>query len=263
MRSESGITTVYRVNARFRGTLREAFAVCVIWLGSPPKTSAAIAALWRLLTDSSGSMHLGMAPHLGHVSNFHRTKRVVVEPMKPLAFEKPADSSKASVLYGHPDRTRLELPVHTGCRPLAKHTAHPVKESSIMKRDTKFKPGVSGNETAKWGPGQSGNPAGKSRGRARFEEAFNEALITQGSAEEAAQLLWQAARGKEPWAIQEVCRRFAPQTQSLHLIQEVHDDKFDYSKFTDAQLQQLDAIFEQAGAEPPSPEDGEGQKNAA
>src|ERR1017187_5748259 len=140
MRSESGITTVYRVNARFRGTLREAFAVCVIWLGSPPKTSAAIAALWRLLTDSSGSMHLGMAPHLGHVSNFHRTKRVVVEPMKPLAFENPADSSKASVLYGHPDRTRLELPVHTGCRPLAKHTAHPVKESSIMKRDTKFKP---------------------------------------------------------------------------------------------------------------------------
>ena len=63
-----------------------------------------------------------------------------------------------------------------------------------MKRDTKFKPGVSGNETARWGPGQSGNPAGKSKGRARFEEAFNEALITQGSAEEAAQLLWQAAR---------------------------------------------------------------------
>jgi hypothetical protein len=41
------------------------------------------------------------------------------------------------------------------------------------------------------GPGRSGNPAGKSKGRARFEEAFNEALITQGSSEEAAQLLWQ------------------------------------------------------------------------
>ena len=58
-----------------------------------------------------------------------------------------------------------------------------------MKRDTKFKPGVFGNETAKWGPGQSGNPNGISKGRARFEDAFNEALITQGSAEEAAQLL--------------------------------------------------------------------------
>jgi len=99
-----------------------------------------------------------------------------------------------------------------------------------MKQDTKFKPGVSGNETTKWGPGQSGNPIGKSKGRARFEEAFNEALITQGSAEEAAQLLWQAARGKEPWAIQEVCRRFAPQTQSLQLVQEVHNDEFDYTK---------------------------------
>src|ERR1039457_1600219 len=129
------------------------------------------------------------------------------------------------------------------------HRTAPSKEPTNMKRDTRFKPGVSGNQTAKWGPGQSGNPAGKSRGRARSEEA--------------AQLLWQAARGKEPWAIQEVCRRFAPQTQSLHLIQEVHDGKFDYSKFTDAQLQQLDAIFEQAGAEPPSPEDEEGQKNAA
>jgi len=132
-----------------------------------------------------------------------------------------------------------------------------------MKRDTKFKSGVSGNDTAKWRPGQSGNPAGKSKGRARFEEAFNDALITQGSAEEAAQLLWQAARGKEPWAIQELCRRFAPQTQSLHLIQEVHDDQFDYSKLTATQLQQLDAILEQAGAEPPSPESGEGQKKTA
>ena len=132
-----------------------------------------------------------------------------------------------------------------------------------MKRDTKFKPGVSGNETARWGPGQSGNPTGKSKGRARFEEAFNDALITQGSAQEAAELLWQAARGKEPWAIQELCRRFAPQMQSLHLIQEVHDDKFDYSKLTDTQLQQLDAILGQADAEPPSPENGEGQKKAA
>src|ERR1039457_5883328 len=74
-----------------------------------------------------------MAPHLGHVSNFHRTKRVVVEPMKPLAFEKPADSSKASVLYGHPDRTRLELPVHTGCRPLAQsRTSKPAHECTSL-----------------------------------------------------------------------------------------------------------------------------------
>jgi hypothetical protein len=88
------------------------------------------------------------------------------------------------------------------------------RESNMKKQDTRFRPGVSGNEAAKWKPGQSGNPADKSKGRARFEDAFNEALITQGSPEEAAELLWQAARDKEPWAIQEVCRRFAPPTPS-------------------------------------------------
>jgi hypothetical protein len=45
---------------------------------------------------------------------------------------------------------------------------------------------------------QSGNPKGKSNYRTKFEEAFNEALITVGSAEEAALLLWEAARAKEP-----------------------------------------------------------------
>ena len=127
----------------------------------------------------------------------------------------------------------------------------------MRKQNTRFKPGVSGNETAKWKPGQSGNPAGKSKLRALFEDAFNESLITQGSPGEAAQLLWEAARAQEPWAIQELCRRFAPQTQSLHLIYEEDNDKFDYSRLTDEQLQQLDALLEQAGAQPDSPECGE------
>ncbi len=120
----------------------------------------------------------------------------------------------------------------------------------------KFRPGASGNPESifkpgnahRWAPGASGNPAGKSRRRIQFEEAFLQALITEGSPEEAAKLLWEAARSKEPWAIQELCRRFAPQTQSLHLIHEVDDDKVDYSKLTDEQIQQLDAILEQAGA---------------
>ena len=116
---------------------------------------------------------------------------------------------------------------------------------------------ITKSDNGKWKPGQSGNPAGKSKRRALFEDAFNEALITQGSPAEAAQLLWEAARAKEPWAIQELCRRFAPQTQSLHLIHEKDDDKFDYSRLTDEQLQQLDALLEQAGAQPDSPERGE------
>jgi hypothetical protein len=133
----------------------------------------------------------------------------------------------------------------------------------MTQRDARFKPGISGNEAAKWRPGQSGNPAGKSRRRVAFEEAFNEALLAQGGPEEAARLLWEAARNKEPWAIQELTRRFAPQTQSLHLIHEVDDDKFDYSILTDDQLRQLDAIFEQAATQPPSPQDGNGASKSA
>jgi hypothetical protein len=120
----------------------------------------------------------------------------------------------------------------------------------MRNKDMRFKPGVSGNQTAKWKPGQSGNPGGTSKRRVQFEESFNEALLTEGGPHEAAKLLWEAARAKEPWAIQELCRRFAPQTQSLQLIHEVHEDQYDYSKLTDEQLHQLDAILENAGAQP-------------
>jgi len=72
-----------------------------------------------------------------------------------------------------------------------------------MMRITKYRPGVSGNPAAKWKPGQSGNPVGKSKLRQQFEETFNEALITLGSPEEAADLLWDSVRKREPWAIQE------------------------------------------------------------
>jgi hypothetical protein len=122
-----------------------------------------------------------------------------------------------------------------------------------MKRDTRCKPGMSGNETTKRRPGQSGNPAGKSKLRVQFEEVFNEALTTEGGPAEAAKLLWQAARGKEPWAIHELCRRFAPQTQSLHLVHEVNNEAIDYSKLTTEQVDQLDAIMEQAGVQSHAP----------
>jgi len=131
----------------------------------------------------------------------------------------------------------------------------------MTRKDTRFKPGRSGNEAAKWKPGQSGNPAGTSKLRAKFEEAFTEALITAGGPEEAAKLLWEAARSKEPWAIQELCRRFSPQPQSLHLIHEVDNDEPDYTKLTDDEIQQLEAIIEKA--QPSSADRGEGTPKAA
>jgi hypothetical protein len=117
-----------------------------------------------------------------------------------------------------------------------------------MKRNNRFQPGVSGNPVTQWRPGQSGNPVGKTKRRADFEESFNEALITEGSPHEAAKLLWAAARSGEPWALQEICRRFAPETQSLRLTHEEENERFDYTKLTDQQIQQLDAIL--ADAEP-------------
>jgi hypothetical protein len=119
-----------------------------------------------------------------------------------------------------------------------------------MSSSTQFKSGVSGNQAAKWRPGQSGNPAGKSKLRLRFEESFNEALITQGGPEEAAQLLWASARAKEPWAIQELCRRFAPESPSLRLVHEVDSDAVDYSKFTNEQIRQLEVILGPADVQP-------------
>ena len=127
-----------------------------------------------------------------------------------------------------------------------------------MANDTQFKPRQSGNPATKFKPGNphrwqggaSGNPTGKSRYRAQFEALFNEALVSQGSPEEAAALLWAAARAKEAWAIQNICARFAPQTQNLHLSQEVNNDQLDYSKLSDEQLEQLEKLLEQTGDQP-------------
>ena len=79
-----------------------------------------------------------------------------------------------------------------------------------MSTNSNFKHGQSGNPNTqfqagnrhRWQPGQSGNPTGVTRRRREFEERFHSALMEQGSAEEAARLLWGAARDHEPWAVQ-------------------------------------------------------------
>lgn len=79
-----------------------------------------------------------------------------------------------------------------------------------MAKNTKFKPGKSGNPQTqfppgtphRWQPGQSGNPSGKPKSRQHFEEAFTTVLMEQGSPEEAAALLWAPGRNNEPWAVQ-------------------------------------------------------------
>jgi len=119
-----------------------------------------------------------------------------------------------------------------------------------MKKDTRFKPGISGNQTTQWKPGQSGNPVGISKLRVDFERVFTEALVSQGTPDEAAQLLWAAARKGEPWAIRALCERFAPETHSLQILQEQNDEQLDYSKLSDEELNQLDALLLRASHQP-------------
>jgi hypothetical protein len=78
-----------------------------------------------------------------------------------------------------------------------------------MANDTRFKPGVSGNAGAQWQAGQSGNPAGKSKRRLHFDEAFQRALMVEVKPQELAKLLADAARAAEWWAIRELVRRTA------------------------------------------------------
>lgn len=121
-----------------------------------------------------------------------------------------------------------------------------------MKRDTKFKPGQSGNpETQfqpgnkfRWQPGQSGNPAGIAGSRLRFEEAFYNALLEQGAPEETAALLWECARQREPWAVQALLQRLAPQTKGLKLTHQVQNEPaIDLTRLEDAEIEQMERLL--------------------
>ena len=57
----------------------------------------------------------------------------------------------------------------------------------------RFRPGNTVGLPTRCSAGASGNPAGLSKARRAFENAFFDALANGGSPQEAAKLLWQAA----------------------------------------------------------------------
>ena len=137
-----------------------------------------------------------------------------------------------------------------------------------MTKNTKFKPRRSGNPETKfkpgnphrWQPGQSGNPSGTARSRLQFEEAFYTALIDQGAPLEAASLLWECARAREPWAVQALLQRLAPQTQQIKLTHEVEDgNAIDYTRLADGEIEQLERLLERATTPVATLENGESQ----
>jgi len=137
-----------------------------------------------------------------------------------------------------------------------------------MAKSNKFRPGQSGNAQTtfkagnrfRWQPGQSGNPAGISRKRLDFEQAFYEALLRNGAPDEAAALLWQCAREREPWAIQTLLQRLAPSTQQIKLTHEVeHGESFDFSRLNNEEIDQLERLLQRTTSAAAAIEGGEGQ----
>ena len=95
-------------------------------------------------------------------------------------------------------------------------------------------------------PGQSGNPAGIPQRRRAFEQAFYDALMGQGSPDEAAKLLWECSRKREPWAVQLLLQRLAPQESKFKLEVSRGQDEIDFSRLTDAELEAVERILERA-----------------
>jgi hypothetical protein len=141
-----------------------------------------------------------------------------------------------------------------------------------MAKNTKFKPRQSGNpktmfrpgNPSRWPPGHSGNPAGITRGRLQFEEAFYTALIEQGAPLEAASLLWQCARAREPWAAQALLQRLAPEIQRINLTHEAENERgIDYARLSDTEIEQLENLLSRATAPVDEIEGGESPTPAA
>jgi hypothetical protein len=141
-------------------------------------------------------------------------------------------------------------------------------EANPMANDNRFKPGQSGNPQStfkagnryRWQPGQSGNPAGIAGSRLRFEECFYASLIEQGAAEEAASLLWECARKREPWAVQALLQRLAPETKQIKLTHGVDDEPtFDYTRLSDEELDDLERLHDRAKIPVGTSENGKGQ----
>jgi hypothetical protein len=112
----------------------------------------------------------------------------------------------------------------------------------------RFLPGHPFGAATHFQPNVSGNPnglPGYSRSRREFEANFYAALMGEGSPAEAAKLLWDCARAKEPWAVQLLLSRIAPHEARLRITPETNGNAtYDLSRLTD---RELDLFIELAG----------------
>ena len=113
---------------------------------------------------------------------------------------------------------------------------------------------------SRFSKGQSGNP----KGRPKLDHTFTQALRSNGTPEELAELAWKAARDGAPWAIQMIFNRLEPPSAQLNISQESnHAHPTDYTRLTFAELQQLESLLERARTRTAPIAGGEGQAQSA
>jgi hypothetical protein len=117
----------------------------------------------------------------------------------------------------------------------------PTESSPKSVRDPagRFLPGHDVGIQTRWRD-VSGNPPGNTAARRRFEQAFYASLLGEGSPKEAAKLLWDAARNREPWAISNLLGRIAPTESRLKITtQEETNGTYDLTQLNDQELEQF------------------------
>src|ERR1039458_226882 len=95
-------------------------------------------------------------------ANEAQTRQVLHSIITPMVATGGTKPSPVHTLAIHEHRTAPRFDIaHTN---IDQEKRGPRKEPTYMKRDTKFKPGVSGNETARWGPGPVRQPSRQVQG---------------------------------------------------------------------------------------------------
>jgi hypothetical protein len=93
----------------------------------------------------------------------------------------------------------------------------------------------------------------------QFEEALYAALLQQGSPDQVASLLWKFALKGEPWAIQILLQRLAPESKHIRVTHGAENAAIiDYTKLTDDEIEQLERLLIRATTPDTQIEDGKG-----
>jgi hypothetical protein len=108
-------------------------------------------------------------------------------------------------------------------------------------------------------PGQSGNPLGVGKLRARFEAWFYSEMSDPAIARDALDALKAALRAREPWAHNIFwTRMLPPDSLNVRVSRGIDHEQFDYAKLTDSELEAMERILERARVPVAQIESGEG-----